>query len=166
MLTESWIITGKCEAGVSAIIKDAFEQYRRLEFNKLKPKVDKPNHYEVEHTENPNTPRIRLVSLGNGNIKSSVSKDIARIELHGQCDQFLIQFEEFLWKKQTSATDISKYWQTTNFWHLNNEETIYASSPFYCIMGLRDRKPCELHKTKRIFIIKFKMSLFYNALFC
>ena len=53
MLTESWIITGKCEAGVSAIIKDAFEQYRRLEFNKLQPKVDKANHYEVKHTEDP-----------------------------------------------------------------------------------------------------------------
>ena len=58
---ESWIITGECDTGVSAIIEDAFMQYQRTEFQKLKPYQE--NRDDVFCNEQSDTPKLRLVMV-------------------------------------------------------------------------------------------------------
>ena len=79
ILSESWIITGEYETGVSAIIKDALIQYQRLEFHKLKPKPDEANRSEVQYVEESNTPKLRLVRVGNSKKTSTVNDLVIHI---------------------------------------------------------------------------------------
>ena len=71
---ESWIITGDCDTGVSAIIEDAFMQYQRTGFHKLKPYQE--NRDDVFCNEKPDSPKLRLVKFGNSHMTRNNSTKV------------------------------------------------------------------------------------------
>ena len=73
--TESWIVTGDGDTGVSAIIKDAFVQYQRLSYHKLTP--DKEKRCDVEeHVDESNTPKLRLIRVDGCNMPKNAKRKV------------------------------------------------------------------------------------------